>query len=97
MVKSKTENTKSFQSKKHEHINIIETPNFNEAICFTNVESFFSLTISGNIPTSAMYKNPPLVNGSIHDVILPAFSAELNESANIEPDTPANAVVSYNK
>ena len=42
-----------------------------------------------------MYKKPPLVKGRIHDVILPALSAELNERANIEPETPANAVISY--
>ena len=44
-----------------------------------------------------MYKKPPLVKGRIHDVILPALSAELNERANIEPETPANAVISYFK
>ncbi len=44
------------------------------------------------MPTNDMYKNPPLVNGNIHDVTSPASLADEYDNANIAPNNPANAV-----
>ncbi len=54
-----------------------KTPNLNEIICLIETDNFFSFNNSGTIPTRAMYKKPPLVNGNIHDVTSPAALAEV--------------------
>ena len=70
-------------------------PIFKNKICLTDVLTFFSLSISGKMPTRAIYRKPPLVKGNIQDVRSPARSAVLKDRANTAPDTPAVAVTSY--
>ncbi len=66
-------------------------------ICFKDSLGFVSVINSGIIFDKAMYKNPPLVNGSIQHVTSPAFSAELYANANKAPVMPEKAVTSLNK
>ncbi len=69
-------------------------PTVNAINCLNEIFIFSSLTISGIIPTNEIYKNPPLVNGNIHEVTSPASLAELYDKANIAPINPAKAVQS---
>lgn len=43
-------------------------PLANEHICFSDSFGFFSSNNSGKTVTKAMCKNPPAVNGKIHEV-----------------------------